>query len=258
MFNQRLAFRHASAITTVSSGLVGMFDDMFGRRPVLLRSMHDPDLEGATAVDLRALEGVSDDDFIVVTIGDNRTGQAFEPALQALLLCSENIKLCMIGHGYEQWEERIRELGLKDRALIVGPVDTRSMVPTVRTASASIILEFGLTQSYQNALPNKLFHGVAASLPLLYSDLPEVVSVAQKYDLGVMINPHDPESIATAITALSKSKEMQDHFRKTAEAAQKDLTWREEEKVFRRVVDTVVKGTKIGAPDFLYTDTERA
>ena len=242
---QRLAFRYASAITTVSDGLAVEYARVYCRWPIVIRSTHDSRDEFPVESDVRSEVLAADDDFLIVVIGDNRPGQAIEQALEALCGLNPNFKIAFIGHGYEKWEARKAEFNLDGRVFYLGPIPSRSMVPFIKTASISMILDFPLTLNYLNSLPNRFFHSIAAELPLLYPGLPEMASIASTYDLGIQIDPQDPNSISEALLSLETSPELLDRYRLNAKRAAKVLNWMEEEKIFLDIIDKVMAGQVI-------------
>lgn len=245
---QSLAFRYASAVITVSDGLAIVYTQAFQRTPVVIRSVYDFLSEKAAKETLRSVIGVNKNAFVVIVVGDNRPGQAVEQALQALLESEPNIIVAFIGHGYKEWKARAVELGLDLRVFDLGAFSSRSMVPFIKSASASMILDFPLTLNYLNSLPNRFFHSIAAELPLLYPNLPEMAAIASAYDLGIQIDPQDPKSIANALSSLASSPELLKRYQKNASKAAKVLNWSEEEKIFMDVVDKVMAGQKVDGP----------
>ncbi len=248
---QRLAFRYASAVITVSNGLAKEYAQAFQRNPVVIRSVHDPMSEQPIDETIRSVIGANEEDFIVVVVGDNRPGQAVEQALQALSESAPTVIIAFIGHGYKEWKARAVELGLGGRVFDLGAVSSRSMVPFIKSASASMILDFPLTLNYLNSLPNRFFHSVAAELPLLYPGLPEIASIASEYDLGVQIDPLEPKSIAEALSLFEGSPDLQKSYRLNAAKAAKVLNWSEEEKIFMGIVDKVMAGQRVDGPGLM-------
>jgi glycosyltransferase involved in cell wall biosynthesis len=91
----------------------------------------------------------------------------------------------------EQIRQRARELGIAEQVKLLGYVDDGDVPKLV--AAAAAVLMVGLREGF--GLP--ALEALAAGRPVVAADagaLPEVVG-----DLGVMCDPHDPSSIASAI-----------------------------------------------------------
>ncbi|KQU54790.1 hypothetical protein ASG72_04020 [Bosea sp. Leaf344] len=56
------------------------------------------------------------------------------------------------------------------------------------------------------ALPNKVFEYMAAGLPLLVANYPEVSRLVDRFDVGLSFQPDDPRSIAHAINVMVENK----------------------------------------------------
>ena len=56
--------------------------------------------------------------------------------------------------------------------------------------------------SYRLALPNKLFQYMAAGIPVVASDFPDVRRVVEGSGAGVVVDPTDPRAVAAAIRRL--------------------------------------------------------
>lgn len=58
------------------------------------------------------------------------------------------------------------------------------------------------TPSYIESLPIKMFEYMLAGIPVIASNFPLWVEIIERYDCGLLVNPNDPEAIATACTRL--------------------------------------------------------
>ena len=68
----------------------------------------------------------------------------------------------------------------------------------------TLLANVGLNFKY--SLPNKVFEYIAAGLPILAADLPEVRKIVDGYKIGVCFNPIDPDSIAASINQLADDR----------------------------------------------------
>jgi glycosyltransferase involved in cell wall biosynthesis len=80
------------------------------------------------------------------------------------------------------------------------------VVPTVRDADAAVILYYAHSADHRVALPNKLFQSIAAELPILYPDLPQIAAVMRAAEAGLSIDTQDPSSIVRAVERLLKDR----------------------------------------------------
>ena len=230
---ETLCARHAAAVVTVNEGIAGLLREAFGRAPIILRNCHDERLDIAPATDLRSTLGLSVDDFLLVTVGQAKEGRAFQEAISALAEVPASVHLAAVGRHYESHLNAIRQLGLEDRVHLVTPVKPYEVVPFIRSADASLILYYARTPAYLYSLPNSFFQSIAAELPLLYPELPEIKKLAEEYQIGIPIDPRDPRSIQDAVRQLLDDPEKIRGFRGNLQRAKQELSWEREESVLR-------------------------
>jgi glycosyltransferase involved in cell wall biosynthesis len=128
-------------------------------------------------------------------------------------------------------------VGAGTRVSFHPPVPAYEVPAYIRSADAAIACIEPLSPNHARALPNKVFEAVAAHLPLIASDLPEMRRVVETYRLGRVFDPSDADALVRAATGVLAEREQ---FRQNAIAASRELCWeREGEKllaVYRRLI----------------------
>ncbi|MBL4844266.1 MAG: glycosyltransferase [Planctomycetes bacterium] len=233
---ERCSVKFAAEVVTVSQGVALLQEEAFQRPFTLLRNVQDARLEVEPAEDIRARLGLSEEDFLLVVVGNAKAGQAVEQTLEALRQLPENVHVAFLGAGHESRAELIRRLGLEGRVHLCGPVKPFEVVPHIRTANAGLVIYFGLSENYVHCLPNGFFQCISAGLPVLYPRLPEMERLAERYGFGLAIDPQDPASTAAAIRELLTNEEAYAGLQKRALAAAHELSWEREEEILRRLL----------------------
>ena len=237
---EKSCIQHAIAVVTVCDGVANLLEETFKCHPIVARNCHDYRLDQSPKMDLRQLLGLSPDKFILVTIGAAKPGQAIEESLDAMQKLPSNVHLAFVGKNTDQHLDLIRQRKLEGRVHAVPPVMPFEVVPFVRSADASLILYYSRSPNYENCLPNGLFQAIAAELPLLYPELPEISKIAKRYDLGIPINPLDPESISSGVLQLMTNPQQFSAYRKNLRVAREELGWEREEVVLRELLSKVL------------------
>jgi glycosyltransferase involved in cell wall biosynthesis len=191
----------AAACITVNQGTAAMIDAEFGRRPLVLRNCHDARLDRQPRETVREKAKVSRDEFLVVSIGQWKPGQATMEAIDALTMLDTRVHLAFVGAGHEWARPWIEKKQLVDRVHLVGPVSANEIVLFVNSADAALIHYREHNPNYANALPNGFFQSIAASLPLVYVDLPGIAAEARAHHLGIAVEGSAP-AIAAALLRL--------------------------------------------------------
>ena len=223
--------KHAAAVVTVGEGIGELQQQAFGRRGLVVRNCHDPRLNRKPPHCLRDGLGLGTDKFLFVVIGHAKKGQAVWEMLEAMTQLPARVHVALLGMGYERYDMRIQSLKLGDRVHIVPPVKPFEVVPFIESADASLILYYPRSANYLNCLPNGFFQAIAAGLPLLYPELPEVRRIAEKYQLGLPIDPLSPGSVREAVMELIRNPDRLAEYKENARVAGQVLSWEREEQI---------------------------
>ena len=230
------AARSAVALVTVSEGVADLYERHCGRRPTVIRNCAELRVDAAPPGDVRQAAGVPGDAFLLVAVGNHKPGtRAIAEAVKALTLLPDDVHLAFVGAGYGEFEPLAASLDVAGRAHFVAPVPAPHVPRFIAAADASLILYVPVLEDIEHALPNGLFSSIAAGLPLLYPELPEIGRIAREHELGVTIDPRVPASIAAGATAL-REEQTAATFRRNAERAREVLNWEREETVLAKVV----------------------
>jgi glycosyltransferase involved in cell wall biosynthesis len=237
---ERRCVRRAAAFITVSEGVADLLEARYGRRPQVVRNVHDLRADQPSELDVRRAAGVAEGAFLVVIVGNEKPSDAVDPALVALSRLPERVHLALLGAGYEKHATRARQLGVEERVHILAPVAPTEVTSAIRNADAGLI-NIRARDVHLHALPTRLFSTVAAGLPVLHPPLPEVRALAEHHSLGPAIDAEDPESIAAAVRSLADDPQLAASYRSRAEQARETLSWEKEEKVLARIVEETLR-----------------
>jgi len=224
--------RRADATIAVSESIAGQLAERYGiPPPLVLRSCAPlPSGEG-NAPSLRRLLSLPQGNLMVLHTGSlNPRGRALKELALAFRRLQSSIHLVFLGEG--QMERDLRNLaleeGLSGRVHFLRPVPPEQLIATMKEADLSAVMmkvEGSLNNFY--SLPNKLFEAIAAGLPVVASDLPEIANIVRTYEIGILCNPEDPEDVARAIKeALSPPRYAT--FKANLKRAQQELNWEKE------------------------------
>jgi len=205
---ERLALAIASENITVCDSIgLEMRDRYEGPKPLLI-VRNIPELQpetNAPAADLGSQLGLEAGRKVILYQGGVGPSRNLEPVIRSLAGVPDAV-FVIRGPGAEQHAEAYLEIaakaGVADRIKCLPAVPSTQVVAEARGACAglwTLLTNVGLNFKY--SLPNKVFEYLAAGLPILAADLPEVRKIIDRYRIGVCFDPDDPESIAQAIRA---------------------------------------------------------
>ena len=234
-----LCIKKASAVVTVNDGIAALIREEFDYRSgiLVIRNCHDYRLDQRPEREIREKLGLGEEVFLLIVVGNAKKGQAVKAALDLMAMLPPNAHLAFLGKGYETYLDDVFDKALSERIHFIRPVKPYEVVPFIRAANATLILYYPKSENYKNCLPNGFFQSMAAGLPLLYPELPEIKKIAESYELGLAINPQSADSIRKAVETLMEDKRLYLKFKRNLKRAGRELSWeREEEKLLKLIV----------------------
>ena len=230
----------ASHIVTVCDGIANEIASRYGRRPTVLRNAHDERLEIRPAECIRERLGLSPADRLLVVVGNNKVGLAFDEVVDAVGALPGSPTLAFVGKGYDTAS---LPAALRGKVRAFDDLQAREVVPFIRGADLAIVPYKPVSTNSRFALPNGLFQVLAAGLPTLYPALPEVTSLLRDYDVGARVDMRDASGIKEALQGLAEPAR-QAAARAEACRFSAANSWRREEAGLARIVEEL----SIGSP----------
>jgi len=144
----------------------------------------------------------------------------------------ENSLLLIIGGGdcIPELKKRVIRLDLKEKVRFVGKLPYSELMQYTRNSDLGVTFDKNTNINYYYSLPNKLFDYIHAGIPVLASRLPEIEKIIRHYDLGDLIDNHEPRHIADKIEEVLKNQEQVRKWKENTKLAARELVWETEEK----------------------------
>jgi glycosyltransferase involved in cell wall biosynthesis len=167
-----------------------------------------PELAASETVrDLRSLVGggsIPNRGPVVLYLGGLMAGRGLEQLVEAIGLARSS-ELVLLGDGplASDLLRRAAVSGAADRVHLLGPVPPKDVIGYASSADVGVSPILPASLSYRYSLPNKLFQYMAAGLPVVASDFPQVREVVEGARCGLVVDARRPEAIAAAIQRLA-------------------------------------------------------
>jgi glycosyltransferase involved in cell wall biosynthesis len=227
---ERAFVSSADAVITVSDGIAERLRSRYSlaERPTVLRNVPDlrpPSDPNGRPVDLRRSLGV-DDGPLVLHHGAVAKDRGCENLVRALAHLDRAHLLFLGADGpyAEGLRALSRELGVVERTHFEPPVPLDRLLAHTAQADVGVSLLEPSCDNHRLALPNKVFEYVAAGVPVVVSDLPELRRLVRAYGIGWTVDPGDPASIAAGLdSALGAGGDRELQQRLSRAAA--ELSW---------------------------------
>ena len=209
---ERVGIRRAAAVITVSDGIA---DELLARyplhrRPTVLRNVSalddvPDDIPTRPGGGLRNhIKNGGGATSIVLHQGAPAVDRGCEALVGALRHLPADVHVVFLGSGEPAFAavltDLAQRLGVADRMHLIDSVALGELLAWTREADVGVALLEDTCLNHRLALPNKLFEYIAASIPVVVSDLPELRAIVNHYKIGWTAAPGDPRAIAQAIT----------------------------------------------------------
>ncbi|HET7573778.1 MAG TPA: glycosyltransferase, partial [Solirubrobacterales bacterium] len=203
---ERLLIGRCDGVITVSDGIAERLAADYGlaRLPTVVRNVPDPGETdpGFEVPELREALGIDPGAPLVLHLGAvarDRGGAALVRAVAAV----PDAHLLFLGADDAGFAASLGELAADEGA--ARRVHFRPSVPVgqirahVRRASVGVSLLEDTCENHRLALPNKLFEYLAAELPVVASDLPEIRRALEGRPATALVDPSDPAGVAAGL-----------------------------------------------------------
>jgi len=215
--------RRAHTVFTVSNRIADHLAKMYAiPRPTIIFNAPDVRIPPTVRTDIRSTIGLDSTVPLVVHAGQIRAGRGVDLLVGALPMMP-HIHVALLGYGpaVEDMRELARAQGTASRLHVLEPVSPMDVPFFIRTADVGVTLLDDSCLNHRYALPNKLFDYFAAGLPVVASDLPEIMDVLRRFKAGIAARP-GTDQLGQAILDVIRNPEP---FRDGARAASSIFNW---------------------------------
>ena len=149
----------------------------------------------------------------------------------------EDCRLVIAGGGdlLEEMKAYAAQKPWKERIEFTGRLTPEELVPLTRQASVGLVMLEDMGLSYHFALPNRVGDFVAAGVPMVVSDLPEMASVVRRFNIGAVIDGSGAQSLAEAVKRVLAREWSEADFAE----ARKDMDWNKEKQKLLEIIGKI-------------------
>jgi len=138
------------------------------------------------------------------------------------------------GDVYHDVIDLIGKHGLGDRVFCKGRVDPKQLRSYTEQCQLGLSFEEKMGQSYEFALPNKVFDYIHGHVPVLVSDLTQMKDIVMNYGVGEVLQSRQPKAVAGQITKMLGDVIKYQQYMDNCVVAKQELCWEKEEEVLKK------------------------
>ena len=208
-------------------------------RPIILRNAVDLGQNSTTPAEIFPTNNTR----TVVHSGGIIKGRQLHQLIESMAYLPDDIAIVLVGSGplEDDLLAIAQELGAEERLFIIPPVQPHEVSATIAQGDvAAVLMNPSAGLNGQFSLPNKFFEAVAAGLPMVTSQAPEISQLTQQYEIGISVDASQPKAIAQAILDILEPQHYQ-VYRQNVEKARSVLNWDQEEKKLIQLYESLLE-----------------
>lgn len=227
-------------IITVNETIANIYENKYGKKVSIVRNI-PPIFVPKKTKSKEALKLNSTSKIILLQGGFIDHDRGGIELIQAMQYITLDIQLVIIGAGQEipKMKSLTKELNLTNKVLFISKIPSDQLIQYTLNADLGISIDKPTNLNYKFSLPNKLFDYMRAEVPILISNLPELIKIHQKYPFGLILDSHDPTHIASKIES-SLNNPNYKQWKLNLSKASKEYTWENELIVLNEVYDKIL------------------
>ena len=230
---------------TVNKSIADWFYNKYKVNFKVIRNI--PDVPQVQNLKSRKELGLPDDKKIILLQGAGINIQrGAEEAVEAMQYLNDDCILLIIGGGdvFNTLQKIIHDLHLENKVWIKGKMKPDELIHYTRNADIGITLDKDSNINYHYSLPNKIFDYIHANLPILASPLPEIKAIITHYNIGMLIENHEPKHIASRFKEMLFSPNYHE-WKENLKIAAAENNWEKEKQAFVSL-EFAVRSSELG------------
>ena len=204
---------------TVSESIALEFNRRYGVHYTTIRNMPL----------LRDLPEQTPEKPFILYQGAVNEARGFETLIPAMKKVDIPLVICGDGNFMPQLKKLIRENGVEEKVVLKGMLPPEELLQFSPRATIAVAVPENTGLNQYLALPNKFFDYLHAGLPQVTANYPEYMQLNRAFEVAVLLDQLDPETIAAAVNNLLQDLVLYKKLKENCLWARLLLNWQKEE-----------------------------
>ncbi|MBC1436030.1 glycosyltransferase family 4 protein [Listeria rocourtiae] len=199
--------------------------------------------EKAAGIDIHQLLDIPPLEPILLYQGGVQTGRGLDKLIEATALFDRGI-VVIIGDGRikADLQQRVMEANLEERIKFLPKVPLQDLLAYTKNAYLGFQILNNVCFNHYSASSNKLFEYVMSGVPVIGSNFPEIRKIVQGEQVGIVVDSHDPVSVAAGVNTLLADAELHEKMRQNCFLAREKYNWDKEKVIFLEIYKELEDG----------------
>jgi glycosyltransferase involved in cell wall biosynthesis len=203
---ERTLLRYVNLCVTVSDGLANLIHKLYDHTFLVVPNT---ELKSDNLSITTKKETNHEHDILFLYQGAFAPGRGLDKLITAWVNINKHCKLILRGHPNDdlnELEKLAEHHGLLNQTVFIAPpVKEHELVTQAAQADVGIVpYDQNISEAYKFCSPNKLSQYMAAGLPILSNDLPEVSNALKKANCGYSVDFDDTQALINIIHVLGE------------------------------------------------------
>ena len=233
-------FPKLNDIITVNDSIAKLYKDEYNKDLTVVRNI--PSFQKQKEFKSKKELGIDENKFIILMQGSGiNIDRGAEEAVLAMKFINNAI-LYIIGDGdvIDILKIMVKENQLEQKVIFIPKQPMDKLLQYTVHADIGLTLDKDTNINYRFSLPNKLFDYIHAGVPVIASSLVEIKKIIKQYDVGEIIENHNPEHIADKVNQLLGDNARMKILKENCIIAANSLNWEFEEKKLINVFEKYI------------------
>ena len=239
---EQLILPRIKYMITVSDSVADAYAELYGVSPVVIwnAGWQMPGIKPFNRKDI----GVEETDLLLIMQGTGINIDKGAEELVEAVAGTNGVSLIIVGSGdvIPHLKKMTCELNAESVVKFFPPVMKEELARYTMTADLGMSLEKNTNLNYRFSLPNKFLDYIAAGVPVIAADLPEMSGIISKYGCGILIRETTVGELRGVIEEIRSDRSKLNSLRENAIKASKKINWEtESEKVtvfYKKILET--------------------
>lgn len=226
---ERFIFPKLTHISTVNHSIANEYKKRYEKELTIVRNV-SPLWQSTTVVPSKEELGIPRDKNVLIMQGAGlNIDRGVEEAIRMMPLLTNSV-LLIVGDGdvIPDMKRLVQENNWENLVLFFGKRPYKELMNYTFHADLGLSFDQPTNANYRFSLPNKLFDYIHTTTPVICSNVIEVATLVNNYQIGTVVTDFSPDGLAKVINPILANKDVIASWEKNCQVAAETENWQVE------------------------------